>query len=77
MLLLTLSVLSAAVLLTLSICGMGDYMSIGWCALVASGALGADILLKAKSMRPSRTRAAAPVKRPSEDNTAENDKSSR
>jgi hypothetical protein len=52
-------------------------MAMGWWSLAAGAALGADILLRAKSMRPTRTRAAAPAKRPIEGNAAESDKSSR
>ena len=77
LLLLTLSVSLAAVLLTLSIFGGGNFMSMGWCALVASGAFGADILLRAKSMRSKRSRPVAPAKRPSENNPVESDKSPR
>lgn len=76
-LLLTLSLVAAVVLLTSSIWGDGGYLAIGWCALVTSGALCADILLRAKAMRSDRRRPAAPAKRQSEGNPVENDKSPR
>jgi hypothetical protein len=77
MLLLTISVLVAAVLLLSSLWGYGDHFATGWCALVASGALGADILLHTRSMRSQRSRALAPAKRTPEGDAGETDNSSR
>jgi hypothetical protein len=76
-LLLTLSLVAAVVLLTSSIWGDGGYLGIGWCALVASGALCADIVLRAKAMRLNRPRPAVTAKRSSEGNPVESDKSPR
>ena len=77
-LLLTLSLVAAVVLLTSSIWGDGGYLGIGWCALVASGALCADIVLRAKKMRSNRPRPLlAPAKRVSEGNPVESDNSPR
>jgi hypothetical protein len=59
-LLFTISFVLAAVLLTSTMWGSGDYVQIGWSAVAACGALGLDILLRSSLLL--RKRAGQPTK---------------
>jgi uncharacterized membrane protein YcjF (UPF0283 family) len=62
-LLFTIAIVLAAVLLTSAAWGSGDYVMLGICALAASAALGADVLMRAKALRTRQSHTFGPMKR--------------
>ena len=76
-LLLTISFVLAAVLLTSTMWGAGNYMGIGWSAVAACGALGIDILLRSSTLLRRRAEGAASSKRAAKIDEPETDKTLR